>query len=299
MTGCASEPSDPSQPGTGARGTPLAAFAAYLLLACAAAWPLSGSPRSLLPGDPSGDTGVYVWNLWIFGHQLLAHAASPLYTSHILFPGPPIDLALHNYTIFQNAVGLVLVPWLGLVGAFNVTWLIMQAFSGFGVFLLARRCTPRPAVAWLAGALFAWSPRPGLVPTGMVVRAQETAARLLAQVTHPCLLHGDIQHHNLLRRSSGEWAIIDPKGVYGAPGFDIAAWMYNPPGVQDREDYRELAARRIAVCAEVWGIGQQELAAWAFAGTVLNACWSASGPAPAEWLVATLRVAEWLETLLD
>jgi len=93
--------------------------------------------------------------------------------------------------------------------------------------------------------------------------------------------------------------IIDPKGVYGAPGFDIAAWMYNPPGVQDREDYRELAARRIAVCAEVWGIGQQELAAWAFAGTVLNACWSASGPAPAEWLVATLRVAEWLETLLD
>lgn len=155
-----------------------------------------------------------------------------------------------------------------------------------------------PLRAWM-DALFAWSPRPGLVPTGMVVRAQETAARLLAQVTHPCLLHGDIQHHNLLRRSSGEWAIIDPKGVYGAPGFDIAAWMYNPPGVQDREDYRELAARRIAVCAEVWGIGQQELAAWAFAGTVLNACWSASGPAPAEWLVATLRVAEWLETLLD
>ena len=155
-----------------------------------------------------------------------------------------------------------------------------------------------PLRSWM-DALFTWMPRPDRIPTGMVERAQETAARLLAQTARPCLLHGDFQHHNLLQRSSGEWAIIDPKGLHGAPGFDIAAWMYNPPGVEERGNYGDLAARRIAICAEVWGIGQEDLAAWAFAGAVLNACWSASGPAPAEWLVAMVRVARVLEGLLD
>lgn len=223
MTGCASEPSDPSQPGTGARGTPIAAFAAYLLLAFAAAWPLSGSPRSLLPGDPSGDTGVYIWNLWIFGHQLLAHAASPLYTSHILFPGPPIDLALHNYTIFQNTVGLVLVPWLGLVGAFNVTWLVMQALSGFGVFLLARRCTRRPSVAWLAGALFAWSPT-------MVARSTAhqslLAAGPLALFLYFALRAADSRQvrHAVLAGACAAWAAVCDAyyGIYCAP---LLAWV--------------------------------------------------------------------------
>lgn len=131
---------------------------AYLLLVLAAAWPLSGAIRSVLPGSAGGDTGVYVWNLWVFRYELLVEHANPLWTSRILYPGPPIDLALHNYTIFQDAIAFVLVPLVGLVGAFNLTWVFMQALSGFGVFLLARRQTERDTVAWLAGAMFACSP---------------------------------------------------------------------------------------------------------------------------------------------
>lgn len=133
-------------------------FGAYLLLAFAAAWPLSANLTGLLPGEPGSDTGVYVWNLWTFRHQLLAHGSSPLWTDHVLQPGPPVDLALHNYTIFQNTLGLPLVSWFGLVGAFNVVWIAMQALSGLAVFLLARRFTSRDGVAFLAGVLFAFSP---------------------------------------------------------------------------------------------------------------------------------------------
>ncbi len=136
----------------------LLAFGAYALLVCAAAWPLSIHLQSVLPGDPSGDTGVYVWNFWVFRYELLVEHANPLWTSRILYPGAPIDLALHNYTIFQDAIGLALAPLAGLVGAFNLTWLLMQALSGLGVFLLARRQTGRDSIAWLAGALFACSP---------------------------------------------------------------------------------------------------------------------------------------------
>jgi hypothetical protein len=133
-------------------------FAAYLILAWAAAWPLSADLGGLLPGEPSNDTGVYVWNLWAFRHELVAHGRLPLWTDHILQPGSPIDLALHNYTIFQDVLGLVLIPWLGLVRSFNAIWIAMQALSGLAVFLLARRVTSRDGLACLAGILFAFSP---------------------------------------------------------------------------------------------------------------------------------------------
>jgi streptomycin 6-kinase len=113
------------------------------------------------------------------------------------------------------------------------------------------------------------------------------------------LLHGDFQHHNLLRRESGDWAIIDPKGIAGDPGFEIAAWMYNPPGVTARDDYAALTARRLAIFAEVWGIDRAELAAWAFAGSVLSAVWSAGDPAPDGWVLAMVGGAQVLRTLLD
>lgn len=134
------------------------ALLGYAALVVAAAWPLTFRPGSTLPGEPSHDTGVYVWNQWVFRYELIDRGSSPLYTSRILAPAPPVDLAVHNYTIFQNLLALPLQPWIGVVATFNATWLLMQALAGWGVFLLARRMTTRLDVAWLAGALFACSP---------------------------------------------------------------------------------------------------------------------------------------------
>lgn len=136
-----------------------------------------------------------------------------------------------------------------------------------------------PLRQWMR-ALFDWSPRPDLIAPGLIQHAQELGAALFARSTRNVLLHGDFQHHNLLRRSSGEWVIIDPKGVYGDPGFEFAAWMYNPAGVTARPDYLELATRRAAICSDIWGINQQVLIDWAFVGAVLSMCWwnSESGP---------------------
>jgi streptomycin 6-kinase len=147
-------------------------------------------------------------------------------------------------------------------------------------------------------ALFDWSPRSDRIATDLVRQAQELGSSLLAQSSRVCLLHGDFQHHNLLQRASGEWAIIDPKGVIGDPGFEIAAWMYNPPGVTAREDYLDLVARRVPICAEVWRIDHDELMAWAFVGAVLGLCWSASDSAPEDWLSHFDLGAQKLRTLL-
>jgi streptomycin 6-kinase len=136
------------------------------------------------------------------------------------------------------------------------------------------------------------------VDMGLIRHAQEIALELLADSSKDCLLHGDFQHHNLLLRESGEWAIIDPKGVYGNPGFEIAAWMYNPPGVTMRDDYLELVRRRVEIFAEVWEIDRQELIAWAFVGAVLSVCWSVADAMPEDWSFQFDRGAKLLRTLV-
>jgi streptomycin 6-kinase len=133
--------------------------------------------------------------------------------------------------------------------------------------------------------LLNWSLDSPLITPELVAHAQQIAFELLAQTKVQRLLHGDFQHHNLLQRASGDWAIIDPKGVYGNPAFDIAAWMYNPPGVTARDDFLALSIRRIDICSETWAIDRQELAAWAFVGSVLSLCWSLGDPVPADWLI--------------
>lgn len=157
----------------------------------------------------------------------------------------------------------------------------------------------QPLRRWMRD-LFNWTPKPDLIPTDLIRHAQQTGESLLATAPPPRLLHGDFQHHNLLQRANGDWAIIDPKGVLGDPGFDIAAWMYNPPDVTSRAGYRELSARRIAIWSEVSGLDRDRLTAWAFTGAVLSACWSASdlGVPDATWLRHTVRAAEELRHLL-
>jgi streptomycin 6-kinase len=154
-----------------------------------------------------------------------------------------------------------------------------------------------PLRQWMR-ALFDWPQDPKVIAPELIRHAQELGSSLLAKSTRVSLLHGDFQHHNLLLRANGDWAIIDPKGVVGDPGFEIAAWMYNPPGVTARDDYLDLVARRVEICAEVWGIDQQELIAWAFVGAVLSMCWSAGDPGPEGLLSYFGRGAEQLRMLL-
>lgn len=134
----------------------------FLIVAAIQSWPLPLHLTTHLTGDPGGDTGVYVWNTWIFSHELLTKRSSPLDTTMILSVGGVADLSLHNYTVFNNLLALPLQHILGVVGAFNVVYLVNFALAGLGMFLLLRRLPHTahagPAAAWLGAFLFACSP---------------------------------------------------------------------------------------------------------------------------------------------
>lgn len=129
-----------------------------MALAAAMLWPLPLHLSSALPGDPSGDTGVYVWNLWIFRHEFLDHGRLPLSTEHIFAYSGDADFSLHNYTPLAGMVGMPLMPLLGVVGTFNTVLIILVGASGWATMVLGRRLGLSPAAAWATGAVFIASP---------------------------------------------------------------------------------------------------------------------------------------------
>lgn len=136
----------------------IAVAVGYVCVAVAFSWPLPLHLGTSLTGPPGGDTGVYIWNQWVFQHEALEHGTNPLRTDKILSLTDRVDLSQHNYTVFLNLLALPLMPWLGVVATFNLVWLAAMVLTALSTYLLARRTTPAGrAEAWLAGLAFAWS----------------------------------------------------------------------------------------------------------------------------------------------
>ena len=138
--------------------TSVGAFLSYAITAIVFHWPLPARLSSALTGPVGGDTGVYVWNLWVFRHEIVEHRRFPLFTGEILSLAPPIDLSLHNYTLFADALAFPLLPFLGVTATFNVIFLAISAVTAWAMFMLARRVVGSTPEAWLAGLLFGFSP---------------------------------------------------------------------------------------------------------------------------------------------
>jgi len=51
----------------------ICAVLGYALVAVVFTWPLAAHFGTHLTGSPAGDAGVYVWNQWVFQHELLEH----------------------------------------------------------------------------------------------------------------------------------------------------------------------------------------------------------------------------------
>jgi hypothetical protein len=137
---------------------------AYAVVAIVFTWPLILHLGTQLTGGVGGDTGVYVWNQWVFRHQLL-NFDFPYITDTLFGQHEPANLSLHNYTRFQNLISVPISRFTGVVGAFNIVYLLMTVLTAYTTFLLARHVTRRVGEAWLAGLFFAWGPL--LVTRGM------------------------------------------------------------------------------------------------------------------------------------
>ena len=107
----------------------------------------------------------------------------------------------------------------------------------------------------------------------LVADAAARYRRLLDSQTDPRLLHGDLQHSNVLFDAARGWTAIDPKGVIGELEFEIGAALRNP--VEAPALYADpiVVRRRVQIFAERLRLDARRILEWGFAQAVLSAIW--------------------------
>jgi hypothetical protein len=131
----------------------------YVSVAVLFVWPLPLHLGSALLGTPAGDSGVYVWNLWVFRHEIVAHGRFPFFTFEILSATPPaVPLTLHNYTTIANLLAFPALPIFGTVATFNLLTVLSSVLSAYVMFLFLRARVRDDHAAWIGGLLFGFSP---------------------------------------------------------------------------------------------------------------------------------------------
>jgi streptomycin 6-kinase len=111
------------------------------------------------------------------------------------------------------------------------------------------------------------------VPQHLVESAQRVFADLCASQRRRRLLHGDLQHYNVIFDSDRGWLAIDPKGVLGELEYEIGAALRNPIDRPELFLSPTVIARRLKQFSSHLPIDYERTLGWAFAQAVLSAIW--------------------------
>jgi streptomycin 6-kinase len=107
---------------------------------------------------------------------------------------------------------------------------------------------------------------------GVLVLADAAARKLLAEPQDQVVLHGDIHHGNVLDFGDRGWLAIDPKGLIGESGFDLANIFCNPD--LDTAIAPGRLARQASVVSEAAGLERSRVMNWILAYAGLSAAWT-------------------------
>lgn len=122
---------------------------------------------------------------------------------------------------------------------------------------------------------FAWylSTGDAQIPAALVTRASSMYAELCETQRETRLLHGDLQHYNILEDRERGWLAIDPKGVVGEVEYELGAALRNPAELPDVFADTATIERRIGVWSSRLCVDANRVLRWAFAQAVLSAIW--------------------------
>lgn len=136
------------------------------------------------------------------------------------------------------------------------------------------------------------------VPIPLVERAQQTYLTLCASQQRTRLLHGDLQHYNVLMDSDRGWLAIDPKGVVGEVEYEVGASLRNPVERPELFASPQVVARRLEVYAARLQFDAERALQWAFSQTVLSAIWSIEDGVAVDAASPALMLAHAIQPLL-
>lgn len=136
------------------------------------------------------------------------------------------------------------------------------------------------------------------VPKSLVESAHRVYLSLCASQRESRLLHGDLQHYNVLFDSERGWLAIDPKGVIGEVEFEIGAILRNPIELPQLFTERVTIERRIKRFTEILKLDCERVLAWGFAQAVLSAIWDIEDGFSVDAMSPTLQLANAIQPML-
>lgn len=137
------------------------------------------------------------------------------------------------------------------------------------------------------------------LPAALIASARAEYFELCAtQSARRYLLHGDLNHHNILRDRNCGWVVIDPKGCVGELEWETAALLRNPdPHWTALADPRRME-RRVRILGERLGLNEQRVLRWCAAQAVLSCIWSAEDHGDEDMMDAVLKIGQTATLLL-
>ncbi len=139
----------------------------------------------------------------------------------------------------------------------------------------------------------------GRIPRSLVEDAHRRFRRLAASQHRPRLLHGDLQHSNVLFDSNRGWLAIDPKGVVGEIEYEIGAVLRNPTEKPDLFASPATVTRRLSQFATMLHLNRARAAEWGYTQAVLSAIWSIEDGFDITADSPVLRLADVMRSMLD
>jgi streptomycin 6-kinase len=124
----------------------------------------------------------------------------------------------------------------------------------------------------------------------LVDRAEGLFRQLCATQAEPIVLHGDLQHYNVVRDAARGWLAIDPKGILGEPAYETGAMLRNPAANPQLCADSAIIERRARSICERLGYPYERVIGWCFSQWVLSVLWAIQDGLPYErsWLDGAL-----------
>ena len=136
------------------------------------------------------------------------------------------------------------------------------------------------------------------IPNSLVERGQHLYMELCASQQGARLLHGDLQHYNVLFDSDRGWLAIDPKGVVGEVEYEVGASLRNPYEKPELFASPKTVENRLMLYGSRLKLDSERALGWCFAQAVLSAIWSVEDGVAVDATNPSIMLANAIQPLL-
>ena len=137
------------------------------------------------------------------------------------------------------------------------------------------------------------------IPRQLVEKGERLYWQLCKNQQEVRLLHGDLQHYNILFDRERGWIAIDPKGIIGEIEYEIGASLRNPYEKPELFTSQERIEGRLKRYASKLKLDANRALKWGFAQAILSAIWTVEDGLKVDERNPALKLASAIKAMME